>query len=180
MRLDKFTTKTQEALQEAQQLALKSEHPELTTAHLLFALLAQEGGLIAPLLQKIAVDPTQLKTNVVLLLDKLPRQSGGEPYPSVALRKVLANVEDEARKLKDDYVSTEHVLLAMLGAKDETARLLTDAGVSREELLKGLQALRGTQRVTSASPEAQVQALEKYGKDLTELARQGKRNTCNG
>ncbi|MBE7464504.1 MAG: ATP-dependent chaperone ClpB [Planctomycetes bacterium] len=173
MRADKFTIKAQEAIQDAQQLALKSEHPELTTTHLLAALLGQDGGLVSPLLQKIGADPSRLKTEVMLKLDKMPRQSG-EPHPSAALQKVLALVEDEAKKLKDDYVSTEHLLLALVAAKDETARLLTDAGVSRDGILKGLQALRGSQRVTSATPEAQMQALEKYGKDLTELARKGK------
>ncbi|GMV79941.1 MAG: chaperone protein ClpB [Planctomycetota bacterium] len=173
MRADKFTIKAQEAIQDAQQLALKSEHPELTTTHLLAALLGQDGGLVSPLLQKIGADPSRLKTEVMLKLDKMPRQSG-EPHPSAALQKVLALVEDEAKKLKDDYVSTEHLLLALVAAKDETSRLLTDAGVSRDGILKGLQALRGSQRVTSATPEAQMQALEKYGKDLTELARKGK------
>ncbi|MBI3828452.1 MAG: AAA family ATPase, partial [Planctomycetes bacterium] len=176
MRLDKFTIKAQEALQEASQMALKSEHPELGTIHLLAALLNQDGGLVSPLLQKIGADPSALKAQAMLALDKLPRQRGGsgEPYPSVDLRRVLAVVEDEAKKLKDEYVSTEHLLLALISQKDETARLLKDAGVSREELLKGLQALRGSSRVTSSSPEASLQALEKYGKDLTELARAGK------
>ncbi|MCZ7644217.1 MAG: ATP-dependent chaperone ClpB [Planctomycetota bacterium] len=174
MRIDKFTIKAQEALQDAQQMALKNHHAELTNAHLLAALLAQEGGLIAPLLQKIGSDPSRLKADVILLLDKLPRQQGAEPYPSTGFRRVLAEVEDVAAKLKDEYVSTEHLLLALLAAKDEAARLLTDAGVNREQVLKGIQALRGSQRVTSQSPEAQVQALEKYGKDLTDLARKGK------
>ena len=175
MRLDRFTIKAQEAVQEAAQTALKSEHVDLGTVHLLAALLVQDGGLVSPLLQKIGADPSALKTEVLLLLDKLPRQrGGGEPYPSVEFRKVLGVAEDEAKKFKDEYVSTEHLFLALLASKDESARLLKDAGVSREELLKGLQALRGSARVTSASPEASLQALEKYGKDLTALARAGK------
>jgi ATP-dependent Clp protease ATP-binding subunit ClpB len=173
MRFDKFTVKAQEAIQDAQQMALKSEHPEVTTGHLLAALLAQEGGLVAPLLQKIGVEPAQLKAKVMLALDRLPRQSG-DPYPSHELQRVLATVEDEAQRLKDEYVSTEHLLLGLVSAKDETARLLTDAGAGREEILKGIQALRGSARVTSASPEASLQALEKYSRDLTALARQGK------
>ncbi|MCW8130394.1 MAG: ATP-dependent chaperone ClpB [Planctomycetota bacterium] len=175
MRLDKFTIKAQEALQEASQLALKSEHPELDTIHLLASLLNQDGGLVSPLMQKIGVDPSALKAQTMLALDKLPRQrGGGEPLPSVELRRALANVEDEAKKLKDEYVSTEHLLLALIGLKDGTARMLKDAGANRDELLKGLQSLRGSSRVTSASPEASLQALEKYGKDLTALARAGK------
>jgi len=174
MRFDKFTIKAQEAVQDAQQMALKSGHPELGTLQLLAALLAQDGGLIAPLLQKIGVDASQLKAQVIVQLEKLPRQSGGEPHPSADFRRALADAEEQAKRLKDDYVSTEHLLLALLTLKDETARMLKDAGASPSEILKGLQALRGNSRVTSNSPEASLQALEKYGKDLTELARAGK------
>jgi ATP-dependent Clp protease ATP-binding subunit ClpB len=173
MRFDKFTVKAQEAIQDAQQLALKSGHPELGTAHLLASLLAQEGGLVSPLLQKIGVEPTQLKAKVMLELGKFPQQSG-EPNASREFQRLLATVEEDAKRLKDDYVSTEHLLLGLVSAKDETARLLTDAGASREEILKGIQALRGSARVTSATPESSMQALEKFGRDLTALARQGK------
>src|SRR6185295_17665943 len=100
MRMEKFTIKAQEAIQEAQQTALKSGHPEVGSAHLLAALLGQEGGLISPLLQKIGADPSHLKGQVILLLDKLPRQSGGtSPNPSADLQRILAGVEDEAQRL---------------------------------------------------------------------------------
>ena len=174
MRFDKFTIKAQEALQDAQQLAVKSGHPELTNLHLLVALLSQDGGLVPPLLQKIGVEPTQFKAQAMLALGRLPEQSGSEPRPSNELQQVLAKVEDEAKALRDEYVSTEHLLLVMLSQKDEAARLLKDAGARRDELLKALAALRGSSRVTSASPEASLQALEKYSRDLTALARQGK------
>ena len=174
MQLDRYTIKAQEALQSAQQMAQRSGHPELTNIHLLAALLAQDGGLVPPVLQKIGVDPTRLKMDAIALLDKLPKQRGGETHMSAELRRALQNAEDEAQRLKDEYVSTEHMLLALAALKDDTGRLLKDAGVNREELLKALQALRGTARVTSQNPEATMQALEKYGKDLTALARQGK------
>jgi ATP-dependent Clp protease ATP-binding subunit ClpB len=130
--------------------------------------------LINPLLQKISVDPHRLKAQTILELDKLPRQSGAEPVPHPEFRKVLAGVEEEAARLKDDYASTEHLLLGLLNVKDEAGRLLKEAGVSREEVLKGIRALRGSDRITSPTPEASVQALEKYARDLTALARQNK------
>jgi ATP-dependent Clp protease ATP-binding subunit ClpB len=174
MPFDRFTIKAQEALQGAQQMAQKSGHAELTTAHLLLALLAQAEGLVTPVLQKAGVDTAVLKIELIELLDKLPKQRGGETYPSVACRRVLQSAEDEAARLKDEYISTEHILLALAADKDEIGRKLKDLGASREELLKSIQALRGTARVTTQTPEAGLQALEKYGKDLTSLARQGK------
>ncbi|HYF47879.1 MAG TPA: ATP-dependent chaperone ClpB [Planctomycetota bacterium] len=174
MQLDRYTMKAQEALQSAQNMATRSGHPELSTLHLLSALLQQDGGLVPPVLQKIGVDPSRLKLDVMQRLDKLPQQRGGDVHISSELRKALLAAEDEAQRLKDEYISTEHMLLAVAGAKDDTARLLKDNGASREEILKAIQAIRGSARVTSNNPEASMQALEKYGKDLTSLARQGK------
>ncbi len=174
MQIDKYTVKAQEALQASQDTAMRSGHPELTTIHLLAALLNQDGGLVPPVLQKIGVDLTRLKVSVMQALEKLPEQRGGSTAMSNDLRKALLNAEDEAKRLKDEYVSTEHLLLALAGGKDDTARLLKDAGASREELLKAIQAIRGTARVTTQNPESTMQALEKYGKDLTALARSGK------
>jgi ATP-dependent Clp protease ATP-binding subunit ClpB len=174
MRLDKFTLKAQEALQDAQQMALKSSHPEVRTVHVLAALLAQKDGLVTPLLQKIGADPGALKTQVILELGKLPTQEGGNTFLSTSLQKALAHVEDEARQMQDEYVSTEHLLLALLNVNDDTARLLKDQGVNRKALLEALKALRGSARVTTDNPEAGLQALEKYAKDLTQLAREGK------
>jgi ATP-dependent Clp protease ATP-binding subunit ClpB len=174
MQLDRYTIKAQEALQAAQALAQRSGHPELTTAHFLTALLNQEGGLVGPVCQKAGADPARLKIEVMALLDKLPKQSGGEVYFSSDARKALQTAEDEARKLKDEYISTEHILLALASGKDDTARILKDSGLNREMLLKAIQSIRGTARVTTQNPESTMQALEKYGKDLTALARQGK------
>ncbi|MCY3018216.1 MAG: type VI secretion system ATPase TssH, partial [Planctomycetota bacterium] len=148
MNLDRYTIKAQEAVQGAQTMAERSGHPELTTAHLLLALMVQEGGLVVPVLQKIGADPTQIKLQVVGLVEKLPTQRGGDVHISSDLRRALQAAEDEAARLKDDYVSTEHMLLALVQIKDDTARILKDAGAAREELLKAIQSLRGSARVT--------------------------------
>jgi ATP-dependent Clp protease ATP-binding subunit ClpB len=174
MNLDRYTIKAQEALQAAQQTASRSNHPELTTLHLLGALLNQDGGLVVPVLQKAGLDVTQLKMKVIEKLDKLPTQRGGNSHLAEDLRKVLQGAEDEAARVKDEYVSTEHMLLALSASKDDTGRLLKDLGAKHDELLKAIQSLRGSAKVTSQNPEASMQALEKYAKDLTALARQGK------
>src|SRR5438552_2725734 len=113
MQLDRYTIKAQEALQDAQRTAESSGHPELVGAHLLTALLSQEGGLVAPVLQKAGVDLTGLKLKVIELLDKLPKQRGGSVHISEGLRKALQSAEDEAARLKDEFVSTEHLLLGL-------------------------------------------------------------------
>jgi len=174
MNMDRYTIKAQEALQAAQQLASRSEHPELRPMHLLVALLAQEGGLVVPVLQKIGADVPQLKLRAIQVLEKLPRQRGGDVHLSSDLRRALQSAEDEVGRLKDEYVSTEHLLLALTQLRNDAGRLLKDAGASRDELLKAIQAIRGSARVTTENPEASLQALEKYAKDLTALARQGK------
>jgi len=174
MQMDRYTIKGQEAIQAAHQMAEKSGHPELGTAHVLAALLAQPEGLVVPVLQKTGADATRLKVQAIEALDKLPKQRGGETNVSADLRKVFYAAEDEAKKLKDDYISTEHLLLALAAGKDDVARMLKDAGANRETLLKAVQAIRGSTRVTTQSPEAQMQALDKYSKDLTALARSGK------
>ncbi len=174
MQFERYTIKAQEAVQQAQQTAERSNHPELEPVHLLSALLTQDGGLVVPLLQKTGVDVAALKLQVIEQLDKLPKQRGGDVRISAELRKVLQNAEDEAARLKDEYVSSEHFLLALAGARNDLARTLTDAGAKHEELLKAIQSIRGSARVTTQNPEASMQALEKFTRDLTALARQGK------
>ncbi|HEY3320818.1 MAG TPA: ATP-dependent chaperone ClpB [Planctomycetota bacterium] len=174
MAMDRYTIKAQEALQAAQQMASASGHPELTNAHLLAALLDQEGGLVTPVLQKTGVDTAQLKIQVIEMLDKLPKQRGGDLHMSADTRRVLQAAEDEAKRLKDEYISTEHFLLALSNARDDVGRILKDVGAKHGELLKAIQAIRGSARVTTQNPEASLQALEKFTKDLTTLARQGK------
>ena len=174
MNLDRYTIKGQEAVQAAQNLAERSGHPQLDNTHLLAALLNQDGGLVVPVLQKIGVESSRLKLEVIGALDKLPKQKGGDVHLSSELRAAFNSAEDEAKKMKDEYVSTEHLLLALAGSKTDAGALLKNSGASREELLKAIKSIRGSAQVTSNNPEASMQALEKYGKDLTALARQGK------
>ncbi len=177
MRMDRFTVKSQEALQAAQSLAERRSNPELDVLHLLAALLEQEDGIVAPVLKRLGVDPAKLEQDVAQRLDKLPKVSGAGVHLSMsrALARVLEKAWDEAVALKDEYVSTEHLLLALEAAGDSGAgEALKRAGAKREPLLKALVEVRGTQRVEDQNPEGKYQALEKYTRDLTEAARRGK------
>ena len=178
MRFDKFTLKAQEAVQNAQSLAEKSDHQQVDTLHLLVALLAQEDGAVVPTLQKLGADVAALKAGAVGALDKLPKVSGaaaGQLYVSPALKAALDTAWDEAGRLKDEYVSTEHLLLAMSDASDSPAgQLLAGTGVSRDGILAALRTVRGSQRVTDPDPESKYQALERFSRDLTDAARAGK------
>jgi ATP-dependent Clp protease ATP-binding subunit ClpB len=174
MQADRFTIKTQEALQAALALAPARRHAQVTPLHLLAALLDQEGGIVVPVLGKIGVAPDALRTDVDAALIALPTlASAAEPTTSPELLAVLRTAEREMRDLKDEYVSVEHVLLAL--AKDDTpaGNALRAAGASRERLLQALADVRGSHRVTDQSPEEKIQALERYGRDLTEAARDG-------
>ena len=180
MDLNRFTEKMQEALRAAQSLAIRRSHQQVDVEHLLAALLEQENGLAGPILTKAGVSAELLAQRLAQELEKMPKVTGptGAPpdqiYVSGRLNHVLAEAEDEAKKLKDEYVSVEHVLLAMIDDKGATGRLLKQLGATRDGLLKALREVRGSQRVTSPTPEATYQALERYGRDLTESARQGK------
>jgi ATP-dependent Clp protease ATP-binding subunit ClpB len=177
MRLDKFTIKSQEALQQAQETAAELGHQEVGSEHVLAALLAQPEGVVPPLLQKLGVQPAQVAAEVKRELDRLPKVSGvvGGEYLSQRLKKALDQAWSEAQKLKDEYVSTEHLLLAFTEEKDGGAgRALKAHGVTRERVLQALVDVRGSARVTDANPEEKYQALEKYGRDLTDAARRGK------
>jgi len=178
MRFDKFTLKAQEAIQSAQSLAEKSQHQQVDTLHVLVALLAQEGGAVVPTLQKLGSDLAALKAGALSELDNLPKVSGsaaGQLYISPALKAALDVAWDEAGRLKDEYVSTEHLLIAIADAKDTPAgKLLNAAGVTRDGILAALKSIRGTQRVTDPDPESKYQALERFSRDLTEAARKGK------
>jgi ATP-dependent Clp protease ATP-binding subunit ClpB len=175
MQADRFTIKTQEALQAALALAPARRHAQVTPLHLLLALLDQEGGLVTPVLGKIGVSPAALRTDVDAALAQLPTLSAqAEPTTAPELLALLRTAEREMRDLKDDYVSVEHVLLAL--AKDDggAGKALAGHGATRERLLQALAEVRGSHRVSDQSPEEKVQALERYGRDLTELARDGK------
>ena len=178
MRFDKFTLKTQEAIQNAQSLAEKSGHQQVDTLHLLVAMLAQDEGAVVPTLQKLGADVPALKAGALTELDKLPKVSGaaaGQLYVSPYLKTALDKAWDEAGRLKDEYVSTEHLLIALADAHDTpTGALLAGAGVTRDRVLEALKSIRGSQRVTDPDPESKYQALERFSRDLTELARKGK------
>jgi len=176
IRWDKFTVKSQEAIQSAGTLATEHGNPELLPLHLLAALLEDKEGVIVPVLQKVGVATDQLIAQTTEALSKLPKVSGGaQPGMSNAMQKVLDQAFKEADNFKDEYVSTEHLLLALAKQKNEGAQLLlASQGATYDAILKGLSTVRGSQRVTDQNPEAKFQALEKYAKDLTELARRGK------
>ena len=173
MDINKMTIKTQEALQAAQNVALRRGHVEVDGEHLLLALLEQEGGLIPRLLQKMEVPVESFSRAVQAELDKRPSVSGpgveaGKIYVTQRFNKLLLKAEEEARRLKDDYVSVEHLLLALVeeGAATAAGRLLGQFNISRDRLLEALTSVRGHQRVTSPDPEGTYEALEKYGRDL--------------
>jgi ATP-dependent Clp protease ATP-binding subunit ClpB len=170
MRLDKFTEKAQEALQEAAELARTNGQQAVEPEHLLLALLGQEEGVARTLLERSGASVQTLKPALASAVEHLPKVSGGgQPFISPALNKTLEQAEQEADRLKDEYISTEHLVLALADSK-----LLKDAGATHDALLKALRQIRGSQRVTDQNPESKYQALEKYGRDLTKLAAQGK------
>jgi ATP-dependent Clp protease ATP-binding subunit ClpB len=176
MRIDKYTQKMQEALQGAQDLASQANHPEITNEHFLSALLDQGEGISRPLLEKIGANVDQLRERLRSELGRRPKVHGGAADVRVSneLRSVLDSAEKEMSKLKDEFTSAEHYLLALAGANVPAAKLLKEFGVTRDKIMQGLQQVRGSQRVTDQNPEGKYQALEKYGRDLTELARRGK------
>ena len=177
IRWEKFTVKSQEAVQAASQLAAEHGNPEILPLHLLGALIEDKEGIIVPVLEKVGVPAAQLRSRVQDALGKLPKVSGGaaQPSTSAALTRVFEQAFKEAGNFKDEYVSTEHLLLALSQAKNDGAQLLLASfGATHDAILKSLTTVRGTQRVTDQNPEAKYQALEKYAKDLTELARRGK------
>ncbi len=175
MNADRFTIKTQEAIQAALSLTAARQHSQVTPAHLLAVLLDQEDGFVTPVLGKIGVAPVALRGDVDAELGSLPTlSSDAEPTTSAELVSVLRAAEREMRKLKDDYVSTEHLLLALAKDDGPAGDALRGAGATRDRLLQALTEVRGSHRVTDQSPEDTFQALEKFGRDLTEMADDGK------
>jgi ATP-dependent Clp protease ATP-binding subunit ClpB len=176
MRIDKLTTKSQEALQHAQSLAEKRNHQAIDVEHLLFALLGQKEGVVLSLLQKLGAPVSSLTERLQKALDRLPQVTGstGQAFITPRLKKTIEAAEAEAEALKDEYVSAEHLLLAMLQDSGETGKILKEISVSRDKILNALVGIRGAQRITDPNPEEKYQALEKYSRDLTDLARKGK------
>src|SRR5512132_4136100 len=176
MKFDKFTVKAQEAVQAAQSLADQDNHQALEPEHLLLALLQQQEGVVGPLLAKLGARPQAITGEVQAALDKLPKvKGGGRQYASERLEAALTRAWDEAQRLKDEYCSTEHLLIGIAQDKSgPAARILAAQGVTPESIYRALVEVRGTQRVTDANPEEKYQALQRYSKDLTELARTGK------
>jgi len=181
MDMNRMTQKTQEAIQSAQSLAVRYGHVEVDGEHLLQALLEQEGGLVSRLVQRLDIDPKALIAAIRSELQRLPSVSGpgaepGKIYVSQRFNQLIVKAEGEAKQLKDDFVSVEHLLLVMTleGSKTVVGRILQKFNLSRDRLLVALTAVRGHQRVTSADPEATYEALEKYGLDLVKEVRKGK------
>jgi len=178
MRWDRLTVKSQEVLQEAMSLAERQGHPEVTSLHLLSALLTQKEGVAESLLRKLGADPQAILSQAESQIARLPRVSGQAGHQP-AMGQDAARVFDDAYKLasqfKDEYISTEHLLLAVAGAKGLPASdILVKAGANSDGLMTALKSVRGTQRVTDQDPEGKYEALKKYGRDLTDLARRGK------
>ncbi|WP_461255756.1 ATP-dependent chaperone ClpB [Treponema sp. R80B11-R83G3] len=176
MNFDKFTIKAQEALNEAAGIAQKSDHSQIESEHLLLALLRQENGIVMPIIERIGGDAAKLSSDVEALVNKTPKVYGeaAQVFYSSALSKILAKAEVEASALKDEFVSTEHILIAVAASEGKAAELLKKAGVNKDAILGALKHVRGNARVTDQNPEEKYQALDRYCRDLTALARQEK------
>ncbi len=174
MRFDKLTIKAQEAVARAQELAQKHDHAEILPLHLLAGLTAETDGVFQPLLQKLGVQVPRLQQIILSELDRLPHATGTQVGMNRSTNDVLAAAQKEADRLKDDYVSTEHLLLALTQIKSEAKEILGTAGVDHAAVLSALKEVRGGARVTDQNPEEKYQALQKYGRDLVEMARLGR------
>jgi len=177
IRWDKFTVKAQEAVQRANELASEHGNPELLPVHLLAALIEDREGIVPPVLEKIGIGPRAVLSDIYKEIEKLPKVSGGaaQAAMSSAINQLLEKSFKEADTFKDEYVSTEHLLLAITSlGRDPSKTILANNGATHDAILKALTAVRGSQRITDQNPEAKYQALERYAKDLTELARRGK------
>ncbi len=174
MRFDKFTLKLQEALQEAQTLANRYRHPAIDVEHLLYALLAQPEGIAGAILKKLGADPEHIARELEAYLKKLPQVEGSQTNISPRLNKLLDGASTEAARLTDEYVSAEHILIAIIEEKEgAAAKILRNAGVTKDRIFQVLVEIRGNQRITDANPEDKYQALKKYARDFNELASKG-------
>jgi ATP-dependent Clp protease ATP-binding subunit ClpB len=179
MDFSKLTEKMQDAVRTAQSIAVRHGNQQIDAEHLLLALLEQEGGLATSILNKADINAAALRSRVQQEIDRLPKVSGpgGSPdqvYITARLQKLFTAADDEAKRLKDEFVSVEHFMLALTDDSGPAGKLFKEFGITRDRLMRALQDVRGAQRVTNANPEATYEALEKYGRDLTKLAAQGK------
>ncbi len=179
MDINRFTEKAQAAVREAQTLATRYSNQQIEVEHLLLPLLEQEGGLVPSVLSKAGVNVDTLKQSIATEIGKFPKVSGpsgpvDQVYITARLNKVFVAAEDEAKKLKDDYISVEHLLLAIIDEGGAASRILNTLGGNRKRVETVLKEVRGNQRVTTQNPEATYESLERYGRDLTKAASQGK------
>src|SRR3989338_8983470 len=177
MNPNKYTIKTQEALQSAQTLAFEKGHQQLEAIHVLISLLGQDESIVVPVLEKLNVDLHLLRGECTKKLNSIPQVAGLGPaqlYVSQELAKILSQAEKEAASMGDEFVSTEHVLLAMVDVRNPVRGIMEPLGVTYEAVLQVLAKIRGGQQVTDQEPETKFQVLEKYGQNLTKIARMGK------
>jgi len=175
MRLDKLTIKAQDAVQDAQHISDENGQQQVEPEHLLLALLTQEGGVVGPILQKLGASPATLAGQVQGDIDRMPKVSGGAgAYISPRLKRVFDVADEEAQRLKDEYISTEHLLIGIAAEGGAASKTLASVGATKDAIYSAMAEVRGTQRVTDQNPEDKYQALEKYGRNLTDEARKGK------
>jgi ATP-dependent Clp protease ATP-binding subunit ClpB len=178
MRFDKFTIKSQELVQNAQSLASQHNNQQIEPEHLLYSMLSEKEGIAVSMFRKLGVSPDAVVQELALAIDKFPKVSGGgigDVYISQRTKSVLEAAFAEATKMKDEYVSIEHILLAVSDEKEgEAAKILSRYGIKRDSILKALMDIRGCQRITDQNPEEKYQALDKFSRDLTNLAQLGK------
>src|SRR5258706_843947 len=177
MDFNRFTEKLQDAVREAQSLAVRNGNQQIDVEHLLLALLDQEGGLAPSILNKADIRVDALRTRIQQEIDKFPKVSGpaagpGQVYLTPRLQTVLTKAEDEAERLKDEYISVEHMVLAISEEKGAVGHLFKEFGVTRDRLMQALQEVPGNQRVPNRNADATYEALERYGRDLTKMAAQ--------
>jgi ATP-dependent Clp protease ATP-binding subunit ClpC len=177
MRQEKFTEQAQEALAASQELVRTYKHNQWDVEHILMALLQQEKGLVTDLFKKLGVDIDKVRQQIGTALERIPKieHESGQIYATPRIQWLLQAAEAEAKRLKDEFTGTEHLLIAMAGEqRGEAAGILRNAGIDQEKVYRALQEIRGSHRVTDARAESKYRSLEKYSRDLTELARQGK------
>src|SRR5438552_13945776 len=175
MRLDKFTLRGQEAIQSAIELAERNQNQQVEPEHLLAAMLEQPEGIVRPILGKLSVNVPVVTNDIQAAVARFPRVQGGQQYFSPRLSQIFTAAQKQAEAMQDDFISTEHLLLAITEEKEgEAGNIVRQHGLKRDDLLKVIEQMRGGSRITDQNAEANYQALSRYAKDLTDLARKGK------